>query len=54
MARCLTAPGDNVPASKPTEVLVGYDEKHLYIAFKCWDEKDKIRATLAKRNRDQA
>ncbi|HKP67752.1 MAG TPA: DUF5916 domain-containing protein, partial [Pyrinomonadaceae bacterium] len=25
-------------------------EKHLYIAFKCWDEKDKIRATIAKRD----
>ncbi|NNE97436.1 MAG: carbohydrate binding family 9 domain-containing protein [Pyrinomonadaceae bacterium] len=27
-----------------------YDTKHLYIAFKCWDEKDKIRATVAKRD----
>lgn len=45
-----TAPGDNVPASKPTEVMLGYDEKNLYIAFKCWDERDKIRATLAKRD----
>lgn len=45
-----TYPGDNTEASKPTEVLVMYDEKHLYIAFKCWDEKDKIRATLAKRD----
>ncbi|HXG83301.1 MAG TPA: DUF5916 domain-containing protein [Pyrinomonadaceae bacterium] len=45
-----TSPGDNIPASKPTEVMLGYDEKNLYIAFKCWDEKDKIRATLAKRD----
>ncbi|MDQ3321540.1 MAG: carbohydrate binding family 9 domain-containing protein [Acidobacteriota bacterium] len=45
-----TSPADNVPASKPTEVMLGYDEKNLYIAFKCWDEKDKIRATLAKRD----
>ncbi len=45
-----TYPGDNTEASKPTEVLMMYDEKHLYIAFKCWDEKDKIRATLAKRD----
>jgi hypothetical protein len=45
-----TSPGDNIEPSKPTEVLMMYDEKHLYIAFKCWDEKDKIRATVAKRD----
>lgn len=45
-----TGPGDNVPPSKPTEVYMLYDETNLYIAFKCWDEKDKIRATLAKRD----
>jgi hypothetical protein len=45
-----TFPGDNTPASKPTEVLVMYDEKHLYVAFKCWDEKGKVRATIAKRD----
>ena len=45
-----TGPGDNIAPSKPTEVYVMYDEKHMYIAFKCWDEKDKIRATLAKRD----
>jgi hypothetical protein len=45
-----TFPGDNIPPSKPTEVLMMYDEKHLYVAFKCWDEKDKIRASLAKRD----
>ena len=45
-----TSPGDNVAPSKPTEVMIGYDEKHLYIAFKCYDEKDKIRATVAQRD----
>src|SRR5215203_2034724 len=45
-----TFPGDNIEPSKPTEVMVMYDEKHLYVAFKCWDEKDKIRATVAKRD----
>src|SRR5215203_3605508 len=45
-----TFPGDNIEPSKPTEVMVMYDEKHLYVAFKCWDEKDKIRATIAKRD----
>jgi hypothetical protein len=45
-----TAPGDNIAASKPTEVMLGYDEKNFYIAFRCFDEKDKIRATVAKRD----
>ncbi|MEO6587778.1 MAG: DUF5916 domain-containing protein [Pyrinomonadaceae bacterium] len=45
-----TGPGDNIAPSKQTEVLMMYDEKNLYFAFKCWDEKDKIRATLAKRD----
>ncbi len=45
-----TNPGNNTAPSKPTEVLMMYDEKNLYVAFKCWDEKDKIRATIAKRD----
>jgi Domain of unknown function (DUF5916)/Carbohydrate family 9 binding domain-like len=45
-----TNPGDNIAPSKPTEVYIGYDEKNLYVAFKCWDEKDKIRATVAQRD----
>jgi hypothetical protein len=45
-----TSPGDNNAPSKPTEVMLGYDEKHFYIAFKCYDEKDKIRATVARRD----
>ena len=43
-------PGDNVPPSKPTEVLLGFDPKFLYIAFKATDEPDKIRSTVAKRD----
>ena len=45
-----TNPGNNTAASKPTEVRMMYDERNLYVAFKCWDEKDKIRATIAKRD----
>ncbi|CAN5397700.1 hypothetical protein BH20ACI1_BH20ACI1_05610 [soil metagenome] len=45
-----TAPGDNIEPSKPTEAYLAYDEKNLYIAFKCWDEPGKIRATVAKRD----
>lgn len=45
-----TLPGNNIAPSKQTEVYLLYDEKNLYIAFKCWDERDKIRATIAKRD----
>src|SRR5687767_6837081 len=43
-------PGDNVAPSKPTEVLIGYDPKFLYVAFRAFDEPDKIRSTIAKRD----
>jgi hypothetical protein len=45
-----TSPGDNTAPSKPTEALVGYDAKFLYFAFHCYDEPDKVRATVAKRD----
>ncbi len=45
-----TSPGDNIEPSKPTEAYLAYDEKNLYIAFKCWDDPSKIRATVAKRD----
>lgn len=45
-----TAPGDNVAPSKPTIAYMGYDERHLYIAFHCFDDPEKIRATVAKRD----
>ena len=43
-------PGDNIAPSKPTEVLIGYDPKFLYIAFRAFDETDKVRSTVAKRD----
>lgn len=45
-----TQPGDNVPATHPTEVHLGYDEKNLYIAIQAFDEKGQVRATVAKRD----
>jgi hypothetical protein len=45
-----TNPGDNIAPSKPTEAMIGYDSKTLYIAFHCFDEPDKVRATVAKRD----
>jgi hypothetical protein len=45
-----TQPGDNIAPTKPTEVFLGYDAKFLYIAFHCFDEPDKVRATIPKRD----
>ena len=45
-----TGPGYNTAPSRPTEVYMTYDEHNLYVAFKCWDEKDKVRASIAKRD----
>jgi hypothetical protein len=43
-------PGDNIAPSKPTEVMLGYDSKFLYVAFHCYDEPDKVRANIPKRD----
>jgi Domain of unknown function (DUF5916)/Carbohydrate family 9 binding domain-like len=43
-------PGDNIAPSKPTEVFLGYDSKFIYVAFHCYDEPDKVRATIPKRD----
>ena len=45
-----TNPGDNIAPSKQTEALVGFDAKFLYLGFHCYDDPDKIRATVAKRD----
>jgi hypothetical protein len=45
-----TRPGDNVRATHPTEVHLGYDEKNLYIAIHAFDETGQVRATVAKRD----
>jgi hypothetical protein len=44
-------PGDNIPPSKPTEVLLGHDEKYLYIAFRAHDDPGKVRATESQRDK---
>jgi hypothetical protein len=43
-------PGDNIAPSRPTEVMLGYDSKFIYVAFHCYDEPDKVRATIPKRD----
>src|SRR5215510_3715614 len=45
-----TGPGDNIEPSKPTEAMIGYDARTLYFAFHCYDEPDKVRASVAKRD----
>src|ERR1043166_3769608 len=45
-----TSPGDNIAPSHPTEVLLGYDSKTLYVAFHCYDDPAKVRANIAKRD----
>lgn len=44
------SPGDNIAPSKPTEMMIGYDARTFYMAFHCYDEPDKVRATVAKRD----
>ncbi|MFN2532265.1 MAG: DUF5916 domain-containing protein [Pyrinomonadaceae bacterium] len=43
-------PGDNLIPQNKTEVRLGFDSKFLYIAFHCFDEPDKVRANIAKRD----
>lgn len=45
-----TQPGDNIAPSLPTEVLMGFDGKFLYVAFRAHDEPGQVRATVAKRD----
>ncbi|MDT7542246.1 MAG: hypothetical protein QOE33_2150 [Acidobacteriota bacterium] len=43
-------PGDDTPASKPSEAYIGYDSKFLYLAFKAYDDPAQVRARIAKRD----
>jgi Domain of unknown function (DUF5916)/Carbohydrate family 9 binding domain-like len=43
-------PGDNLIPQNKTEVRLGYDTRFLYVAFHCFDEPDKVRANIAKRD----
>lgn len=45
-----TQPGDNVAPTHPMEVMMGYDSKNLYLAFRVTEERDKVRATVARRD----
>jgi hypothetical protein len=43
-------PGDNLDPSQSTEVLIGYDRRALYLAFRAEDASGRVRATLAARD----
>lgn len=45
-----TQPGDNVQPTHPTEFMMGYDSKNLYVAFKVIQDRDKVRATVSRRD----
>ena len=45
-----TEPGDNVKATHPTEVRIGYDASFLYIGIRASDEPGQVRSTVAKRD----
>lgn len=45
-----TNPGDNIAPVSPTEVMMGYDAKNLYIVFRVKEDRDKVRATVARRD----
>lgn len=43
-------PGDNIAPTKPTKAYLGYDSKFFYLAVYCYDEPDKVQATVARRD----
>jgi hypothetical protein len=45
-----TDPGDNVAPTHPTEFMMGYDAKNLYMAFRIKQDRDTVRATMARRD----
>lgn len=42
-------PGDQVPVSQPTTAFLSYDDRNIYVAFICKDDRRLIRARVAKR-----
>jgi len=45
-----TQPGDNIKPTHLTEVMMGYDAKNLYIAFRIKQDRNTVRATVARRD----
>lgn len=45
-----TQPGDNIPPTHPTEFMMAYDAKNLYLAFRIKQDRSNVRATVARRD----
>lgn len=45
-----TNPGDNAAPTHPTEFMMAYDSKHLYMAYKIKQDRGTVRATMARRD----
>lgn len=45
-----TQPGDNIAPSHQTEVLMAFDSRQLYIAFRAHDEAGRVRANIVRRD----
>jgi hypothetical protein len=45
-----TSPGDNVAPTHPTEFMMAYDSKNLYMAWKATQDPSTVRATMARRD----
>lgn len=45
-----TQPGDNVAPTHPTEFMMAYDSKNLYMAYRIKQDRSTIRATVARRD----
>ena len=43
-------PGDNVAPSQPTDAFLAYDSKFFYLAVHAYDDPQKVRATVARRD----
>lgn len=43
-------PGDNVKPTHPTEFMMGYDSKNLYMAYRVFQDKNTVRATVSRRD----
>jgi hypothetical protein len=44
-------PGDQTRPPVDTHAWITYDDDHLYIAYKCFDDPDRIRASFTERDR---
>jgi len=45
-----TQPGDNVPPKHPTEFMMAYDAKKLYLAFNVKQDRSTVRASVSRRD----